>query len=264
MPLLIDNLAPVATGAAPWHWSVLGLVAYGYSYSYLSPFVCTMLCVLVLYALHARSTNPTLDSKDDLNLRPMETYREELVIHGGRAKIAGTTKGHEPNPKRLYYTLHIEPSQGHAWTIDRSYKEFRNMYKALSVTGRLLGNDDTRSKKIPKFPKRSLKLFYLVDDERLAKDAHVIDFLGAHSPLRKIQGDASVLPSTPTIDARHEKAEQAKLSKLTTDERTKLEQLRADMPHDQLCSRRLVLIKYISNCEWNVETAKARVSKAIE
>ncbi|CAK4690416.1 unnamed protein product [Aphanomyces euteiches] len=279
MPLLIDNLAPVATGAAPWHWSVLGLVAYGYSCSYLSPFVCTMLCVLVLYALHARSTNPTLDSKDDLNLRPMEAYREELVIHGGRAKIAGTTKGHEPNPKRLYYTLHIEPSQGHAWTIDRSYKEFRNMYKALLVTGRLLGNDDTRSKKIPKFPKRSLKLFvnqtkrteglakflqYLVDDERLAKDAHVIDFLGAHSPLRKIQGDASVLPSTPTIDARHEKAEQAKLSKLTTDERTKLEQLRADMPHDQLCSRRLLLIKYISNCEWNVATAKARVSKAIE
>ncbi|KAF0685771.1 Aste57867_22379 [Aphanomyces stellatus] len=282
-----------ATATMTWdtkHTILLGVVLFGCSYQYVTPLVwaISMLLVVSGYALFAPRAAPGVDAGSNKPVARNKANDDAVVLFGGNAKIAGTTKGHGDDPKRLYYTVHVEPAHGRAWTIDRSYNEFRALYVTLCMTGRLLKTSDgpAQSSKAPqpKFPKRVVArilvnqtkrtqglaafLQYLVNDMHLAKDKLVAEFLGVNSPARRVQEDAPVLPPVPFVGPRHELAEKERLAALSMEERAKVDELQAHVvasaAADVLCARPLVLVRYISNHAWEIASTKAHVDKAIE
>ncbi|ETW09555.1 hypothetical protein H310_00106 [Aphanomyces invadans] len=258
----------------------------------------TLLLALVGYWLFVRSGDCVLEDDDAASgsTKDRATLPDDaIVVAGGTGKIVGTTSGHGGNPKRLFYSLSIVPTAGLPWTIERSYKEFRALYHALyvadthncrrnvSLLTNQSNNDHGRHLPTPPpFPKRAafrafvnqakrtegLAAFlqFLVQDDQLATNPLVVEFLGAHSPLKRVQKPEPALPSVPWISPLHTEAEDEALTALTPEERSIVDDVHADAIalHDALLARRIVLLRYISNQAWEVEAAKARVHRAVE
>ncbi|RHZ07503.1 hypothetical protein DYB26_006137 [Aphanomyces astaci] len=282
MKLIID-VPFLADGAVTMVWDIkhtifLAIIVYMCTHHLVTPLVwaVTMLLGLVGHYLFARSGSRSTDddnevgsTKGDAAMLPDTT----IVVSGGTSAIVGTTTCHGDNPKRMFYSLSISPAQGLPWTIERSYKEFRTLYHALfrdrsiisrrsSLSFSSRGSMDQSSGNPPSFPKRmAVRCFvnqakrtqglatflqFLVHDDQLSQDPRVVDFLGVHSPLKRVQQPEPALPKVAWTSPRHIAAEEAAMALLTDDERSKIEPLHADVAklNDALVSRRLVLLRW--------------------